>query len=89
MNHDPMERAEERAGIMEYDGGLTREQADTYSRKYLLECLARDILAEPVKNKRRKRLAEWRKKHGDKSADDLERVAMVEHEKAVNEQRGV
>lgn len=73
------EAAEERAAIMEHDGGLSREVADTYSREWLMECLARELLTWTLAE-RREFIDQWSRRHGAVSTDRLKAALTAEWE---------
>lgn len=47
------------------------DPAPTCTRAYMIECLAREIARLPTIAARRARIARWRQRHGDASADAL------------------
>lgn len=66
---------EERAAIREFDGGLTREEAEKAglldSREWLTACLVRHVASMESFEDRKDFVEDYRKKHGDAAADLL------------------
>lgn len=66
------EAREERAAIMEYDGGLSREEADAASLEWLVDFLAPQILAL-AREHGRPRAEEWLGRYGSRYGAAAER----------------
>ena len=64
---------EERAAIAEHDGGLSRDEADTYSRQWLIECLARQILLWRS-DEGRAFVEDWLVRYGQRHGAEAERA---------------
>jgi hypothetical protein len=47
------------------------DPAPTYTRAFLIECLAREIAALPTISERRARIESWEKRHGQASGERL------------------
>lgn len=67
------ERYDERAAIMEFDGGLSREEAEKATRKHMHECEVRDCIKRfyPDGNAMAEHLAKIEKRRGKEPADKL------------------
>lgn len=58
------------------------DPAPTYTRAYLIECLAREIAALPTISERRARIESWEAKRGKESGEALKAAVRRVFEKA-------
>lgn len=73
---------EERAAIREFDGGLTREEAEKLggldSRAWLTACLVRHVASMEAFEDRKQFVEDYGKKHGKAAAEQLREALVIE-----------
>ncbi len=73
---------EERAAVREFDGGLSRDEAERLgmleSREWLTACLVRDVAAMESFEQRKNFVENYRRHHGAEAADALRDALVAE-----------